>query len=128
MPSLPTSTSRTAEVGYESGAAFHRAFKKAVGTAPGAWKEAEGDLIVGLILLGVAALPIADHLIANGKEPLASNDRNRRSVPELSRLRALLRTLGGDVLADPIDAAAECLDDAARVLGNRAGTLGNLAG
>ena len=28
-----------AEVGYESEAAFHRAFKKAVGTAPGAWRR-----------------------------------------------------------------------------------------
>ena len=29
-----------AEVGYDSEAAFSRAFKKAVGFAPGAWREA----------------------------------------------------------------------------------------
>jgi AraC-like DNA-binding protein len=30
-------------VGYESGAAFSRAFKKAVGTAPAAWRRSQGD-------------------------------------------------------------------------------------
>jgi AraC-like DNA-binding protein len=29
-----------AEVGYDSEAAFSRAFKKATGVAPGAWREA----------------------------------------------------------------------------------------
>ena len=32
-----------AEVGYDSEAAFSRAFKKATGLAPGAWREARRD-------------------------------------------------------------------------------------
>lgn len=32
-----------AEVGYESAAAFNRAFKKFVGVPPGAWRKARGD-------------------------------------------------------------------------------------